>query len=725
MTGQQANGKPNQGPKHRNDREVRSEPNDRQRKKGRSPERIGKKARRAGRIGKLTASLLLILPILPIHGGSVFAVSAADRASGSSAPAAKAGQGPRDAAEVQAFLDDFFARDDIAKPGGAAAVSVVQNGRVLASRTYGEAAQMPGGTTEARDRFRIGSVSKVFTAAAVMQLVDQGRISLDDDIELYLDGYTLNNPYGKKVTVGDLLTHTTGFEVREPPDAGYVTDRSRKPVSLAESVFEVFPPVVREPGTSYMYDNFASRLQGYLVQQVSGESFGSYMDNHLFRPLGMTSSDFSLTEADERHLVPSYGPDAEAIPVYRFSPEEWPEGSMVSTADDMASFIQMLQNGGRTKTGETVLSPESVQAMMTYQAAIHPSLPDTTYGLEGAVVPSKTNGERVVSKGGDIQGYSSLLWLLPDRSTGVFVSYNANSELRSELFTAFMDRYYPGKSIYRAAPGFQPNSRQELARFTGLYSDLRIKLFTRIETDGDGSLVVSDLFSRHRLKQIGELLFVDEQGAPLAFKADPDGQIIDMKYSNLFSYSVKVPEHPAAFLDVPAEHPYAPYILPLKSLGYTGGEASQPFRPEETVSRGAFIQAFNAVWSLPPSPNPPLFKDTVRSPYGRDIQAAVEAGLLSGTGSGLFEPDRPIRREEAASIVVRLLAVTGIRQPDPSARLKPGASDWAAQAVSSAVLWKLHGPEVTESAGKSDYKPQQPLLKQELAALLFTMLEPQ
>lgn len=92
------------------------------------------------------------------------------------------------------------------------------------------------------------------------------------------------------------MTHTTGFEVREPTDASYLFDPSQKPISLKESIYDVFPPVVRKPGTSYMYDNFASRLQGYIVQKVSGESFGSYVQKHLFKPLGMTSSSFSMTK---------------------------------------------------------------------------------------------------------------------------------------------------------------------------------------------------------------------------------------------------------------------------------------------------------------------------------------------------------------------------------------------------------------------------------------------
>lgn len=171
----------------------------------------------------------------------------------SSAAAADADvqNGPHDAKEVEAFLDGFFARADIKAKAGAAAVSVVQDGRTLLSKGYGVTGKSVKSRVDAsRDTFRIGSVSKVFTAAAIMQLVDQGKISLQDNIETYLDDYTLTNPYDTPVTVEHLLTHTTGFAVREPADASYLYDTSRKPVSLKESIYDVFPPVVREPGAS-------------------------------------------------------------------------------------------------------------------------------------------------------------------------------------------------------------------------------------------------------------------------------------------------------------------------------------------------------------------------------------------------------------------------------------------------------------------------------------------
>jgi len=634
-------------------------------------------------------------------------------------------KGPQSTKELEGFLDAFFAQDQIKEQASGVAISVVRDGKVLISKGYGHSNNETNTPVSAKDTtFRIASISKVFTAAAAMQLIEQGKLSLKDNIEKYLNGYKLTNPFESPVTIEHLLTHTTGFESVQPSDASYLFDPSIQPITLKESIFEAFPRVIREPGSSYMYDNFASRLLGFIVEQVSQESFGSYVQKHILKPLGMTSSSFTLTSELSNKLASSYDPEGGAIPEYDLSPREWPEGSMVSTASDMAIFMQAFLNNGRASNGEVILSPESIKAMSTYKVAIHSAMPDMTYGFESPVEPSKMNGEHVISKGGDIIGFSSLLWMLPDQNTGVFLTYNANSELRNELFSAFMDHYYEGNDVNSGQPDFKAYTKQELTKFEGLYSDLRIKFLTKVEATGDGILTVSDVSGSYKLKQVSELLFKDELGKPLAFKQDKDGRITDLKYLNLFSYVTKLPASQMSFPDVAADHPYASYISALKFLDILKDDPNTSFEPQQAVTRGAFVHTFNALWGIQASSNPSLFTDIDASSYRGDIQAAAESGLLSGTGNGLFEPDRPILREEAAVIAFRLLAGNGIRMPDATLKLASGTSEWAVEAVSSAISWKLHGPEVNSSSQVIDFGSQKAMSKQELAAFLFTMLLP-
>ncbi|WP_128659335.1 serine hydrolase [Paenibacillus sp. 598K] len=633
--------------------------------------------------------------------------------------------GPRERGEVETFLDAFFGRTDIREMANAIAVSVVRDGEVLVSKGYGTVERHADTPVEGeRTGFRIASVSKVFTAAAIMQLVDQGKLNLDDNIEKYLDGYKLTNPFGRPVTIKHLLTHTTGFEVREPTDAGFVFDDAVELASLKEGVFLHFPSVIREPGTTYMYDNFASRLQGYIVEQASGQRFEEYMQQHVFQPLGMLSSSYEVTPEIAGTLAASFDAEGNPIPLYRFSPSSWPEGSMISTATDMARFMTVFLNGGKTADGTVILSPESVKAMATFQTAIHPDLPDTTYGFEAPILPSKTNGEAVISKAGDIAGFSSLLWLLPDRKTGIFLSYSSNEELRDEFFTAFMDHYFKGGRTLFGPADYEPQPEEALVRLEGLYSDLRMKLLTRVKVAGDGELVVTDYQGDHILTQLDDLLFVDDEGKILAFKEEEDGLVTALKYSNFVSYAMKAQEDRVGLPDVPLEHPYAESILGLRSFGYLEADSAELYRPGQTVTRGEFIHALNAIWNITSATNQLLFTDIEQSPYRSDIQAAAEAGLLNGTGADKFEPDRPIRREEAAVIMYRLLTASGVQAPDADVVLVPGTSDWAVDAVSSAIHWKLYGPEVVERVGQIDFASQRALNKQEMAVILFKSLGP-
>lgn len=362
-----------------------------------------------------------------------------------------------DSQEVVNFLNGFFAREEVKKQAGAVAVTVVKNGQVVAERGYGVTDRVSNQTVDPKKTtFRIASVSKVFTATALMQLVEQGKVSLDDNIEKYLDGYKLTNPFENPVTIAMLLSHATGFEVRDPTEANILFDRAQKPITLKESIFANFPPVVREPGKSYMYDNFASSLQGYIVQKVSGESFNDYMKKHLFEPLGMNSSSYVQEEELLSRLPTVYDPSGEAQPVYLLSPNVIPEGSMITTVQDMSRFMIAFLNEGKTADGESILSPDSVKQMSAYHHAIHPDVPDTTYGFEAPFV--EANGHYVITKGGNMDGFNSLLWMLPDQETGVFVTYNTNSDLDLQLFKEYMDRFYPGQSKIGEADLKRPES---------------------------------------------------------------------------------------------------------------------------------------------------------------------------------------------------------------------------------------------------------------------------
>ncbi|MFC5701658.1 serine hydrolase [Cohnella faecalis] len=629
-----------------------------------------------------------------------------------------------DSQNASAFLDRFFEQEDVKRQASAIAVSIVKDGKVLAERGYGftddvsNAAVDPGLTT-----FRIASVSKVFTVFGLMQLVDQGKVSLQDNIEKYLGGYKVVNPFGKPVTVEMLLTHTTGFEVREPTNANFLLDPSQKPGTLEEAIFASFPPVVREPGTSYMYDNFASELAGYLVEKISGEPFNDYMTKHVFQPLGMTSTSYLQTEELLGRLPTAYDGGGSAVPVYRLTPSVIPEGSMITTAQDVSRFMLAFLNGGTAADGKSILSPSSVKAMSTFHVAINADVPDIAYGFEAPPL-LYSNGRNVITKDGAIPGFSSFMWLLPEEKTGVFVTYNTNSGLSIELFREFMNRYYPGQTTFGDA-GYKARPQSELKRFEGIYSDLRYGRLTSVRADADGTLSAGNSAGVFiKLKQSGELLFVDELGNPFAFKLDDQGNVDYLKYSNPGSYAAKLPKA-AGFPDVPEDHPYAKYIHGLQAMGLLTADPAKPIGAENPVTREQFVHEIVREFGLPAATGSASFRDVAASPYGADIQAALELGLLNGTGNGYFRPERPIKREEAAVIVRRLLEISGVRIADSQTALAPGTSKWAETSVKALIDFKIHGPEVSFGNGQANYGSQKSLNVQELAAIMFLLQLPE
>ncbi|WP_147381834.1 serine hydrolase [Paenibacillus nanensis] len=630
------------------------------------------------------------------------------------------------AQKVKAFLDRFFHSEAVKREASAVSVSIVKDGFVLAEEGYGVTDKASGQHVDASDTtFRVGSVSKVFTVIALMQLVDQGKVSLDDNIEKFLDGYKIRNPFGTPVTVEMLLTHSTGFEVRDPTEENVLFDPAKQPITLKESVFSIFPPVIREPGTSYMYDNFATQLVGYIVQEVSGEPFSDYMDKHIFAPLGMASSSFDPSGELSSRLPVTYSADDERLPEYRLSPEVLPEGSMMTTAADMSRFMNAYLNGGKTSDGKAILSSASLQAMSTFHLSIHPEVPDMAYGFEAPAPLSAANGKDVIAKGGSIPGFESYMFMLPNEKTAVFISAATESDLTLRFFEAFMDEFYPGDASF-GDPAYKPQKQEQLRRFEGIYRDLRISfMLTSIKASADGVLLVGDTAGEWKtMKQIGELLFVDEEGHPLAFEEDANGRIVYVKYSNPGSYAAKLPEGPR-YADVPSDHPYAAYIYGLQSLGVSAGESEGRFGTEELVTREMFIHHLIRQFNLPLSTQTPAFNDVADSSYKEEIQTAAELQLVTGTGNGRFEPHRTITREEAAVIVLRLLQISGYQPKESETELVPGTSQWAEQAVKTLIDLRIHGIEVTKEKSQYNYGSKRALTKQELAAIQYLLMLPE
>src|SRR5258708_10237772 len=193
------------------------------------------------------------------------------------------------AADVSAFLDGFMPmqlqRENIA----GVVVLVVKNGQVLFAKGYGYS-DVDKKTSVSVDAtlFRPGSISKLFTWTAVMQLVEQGKLDLDRDVSSYLD-FKIPATYSQPITLRNIMTHTPGFEEQIKD---LISEEGAPTTTLKEHLTRHMPERIFPPGTTPAYSNYGAALAGYIVERVSGRPFNDYVAENIFQPLGMTRSTF-------------------------------------------------------------------------------------------------------------------------------------------------------------------------------------------------------------------------------------------------------------------------------------------------------------------------------------------------------------------------------------------------------------------------------------------------
>jgi CubicO group peptidase (beta-lactamase class C family) len=319
---------------------------------------------------------------------------------------------------LDAFVEEQMRKFDL--PG--AAVVVVHGGEVVHIRGYGHADAETGRRFDPElSVFRTASVSKLFTATAVMQLVEQGRIDLDADVERYLD-FRLPATYPQPITMRHLLTHTAGFDERL---IGSAASQPRKDAALTPRQFLTSrdaAPRVRPPGQVISYSNYGMALAGYVVERVSGTPFARYVDEHIHAPLGMRRSTFAepLPAAleDGRVQAHLFAKGRHQVLPTTFQSDA-PAGSQFSTGADLARFMLANLQGGELD-GSRVLGIDALRQMHAQSFTHHPALPGWTLGFS----EYHHRGHRMIGHGGDLPGYHNQLTLAPDEGLGVFVHFN-------------------------------------------------------------------------------------------------------------------------------------------------------------------------------------------------------------------------------------------------------------------------------------------------------------
>jgi CubicO group peptidase (beta-lactamase class C family) len=426
--------------------------------------------------------------------------------------------------DVRAFMDEKIPEqlEVLRVPG--AAVSVVADGRQNFAKGYGLAdTENERPMVAERTPLHINSVSKLFTATAVMQLVEQGKLDLDTDVNEYLSEFEIRDTYPENpVTLRHLLTHTAGFE-----DPLIELDRGSGGDSpdLGEYLADSQPERVRPPGQVHSYSDYGFELAGYLVQVRSGVPFERYVEQQIFAPLGMTNTMFA-TERGYDNQAPSVG--------------------VVSTASDMSRFM-LAHLGNGAVGGDRILKESTAKLMQRRQFGQDPKLPGLTYPLFEAYI----GGERLLGHSGEGPGSHSMLSLLPEQGVGMFVTYNGDGQsehpvldgtfgAREDLRNDFVSTFFPGSTS-----ASQPATQADSDRYTGTYRLTKFRhrdpalLLTLLTVpdlrvtanDRDGLTTTGFTTDPDQVEQVwepvGRGVFRDKVSAEkLAFVEDNDGEAI-------------------------------------------------------------------------------------------------------------------------------------------------------------------------------------------------------
>lgn len=419
-------------------------------------------------------------------------------------PFAPLAQAAASAEEQQAFfgelLTSMMQRHEI--PGLAAVM--VQGDQTLFTVGYGWAnvAQQVRVEPE-RTVFLFGSVSKVLTSVAVLQLVDAGAIDLDADVTRYVEQVPADSRFAAPITMRHLLTHTDGFDVRWLFGGAARVPSKVEPLSV---FLQNLPPRVMPPGELYLYSDVGLTLAGHIVERLSEQPFADYMERRVFAPLNMDTASFhSERKSYARDRATGYELDdhGRLRPVPVVYPRATPASGLTATIKDMAPLMSALLQSGRLGS-TSILSEAATAELWRRQFSHHPAIPGTGFGC----YEYYHRGRRAMVHGGLLPGFTSVVIFLPDVGVGLCVvanRFDLVGPLENDLVNAIVERF----QVEPTGPATLPRPPSALA---GLHTDV-----TQL-----AGVYRCDQYSRHSLDKLFVLAGLATE---FEVKPQPDGSL--------------------------------------------------------------------------------------------------------------------------------------------------------------------------------------------------------
>ncbi len=384
-------------------------------------------------------------------------------------------------------------------------IALVDGRRVVWSAGFGWTDTAKKEPAAADTVYRVGSISKLFTDVAIMQLVERGELDLESPVSRFVPEFQPQNPFGGAITLGQLLSHRAGL-VREPPVGHYfdpqeptlaATVRSLNGTSL------VYPPL-----TKTKYSNAGIAVAGYVLEHTRQQAFAQYMRDSILLPLGLKRASFEVTPEVKHRLAAAtmWTYDGQSFPAPQFQLGTAPAGNLYASMTDLAAFLITLFDDGRTPTGAQLLKPETIALMQTPQRS--PTGEPTEFGIGFHI--SQFEDRRRVGHGGAVYGFATELAALPDEKLGVaaaaakdgaggVVQRIANFALRLLLATKHGQ---PLPELQISGPVPVELSRQLAGRYAG--GEIIVELAER-----NGHLKLRRGAFEHEVRALADRLVVD------------------------------------------------------------------------------------------------------------------------------------------------------------------------------------------------------------------------
>jgi D-alanyl-D-alanine carboxypeptidase len=507
-------------------------------------------------------------------------------------------------AQLDAVVASHFKPD-----GPGAAVLVMRDGKPLLRKGYGLADVELGVAIQPEHVFRVGSITKQFTAVAILQLVEQGKISLDDTITKFFPDYPT---HGKTITVEHLLTHTSGLSSYSSKDNFMSMLRSDL---TPQQLIDTFKndPLQFSPGERYGSGNSAYVVLGAIIEKVTGQSYADYMASNVFARAGLTQTYYEDPVRIIPKRVEGYSRNRDTVVKARYVSPTIPyaAGSILSTVDDLAKWTDAVSAG-------KVVRPDLLQRAWTPYKLTSGQATNYGYGWE----IDDLLGSRVISHGGRVMGFTAYALWMPEEK--VFVAVLANTEATStEYLARRLATYAMGKPWNPVAIAM---TAEQLREYEGVYT-INDKT-TRTLTVADGKLFSqrtgggrTELLPRAR-----DQFFFKDSFTTISFERGADGKVTAMVVTQ-----GGTPERAVRAADKAPERPHIT-VAPEKLDRLTG---QYQLAPEQVVT---IFRKGNELWLRAPSGGElQLFAESETKWFAKEaaIELTFELGQSGGKAAGL------------------------------------------------------------------------------------------